>query len=1128
MPTIYDNIENKLIDGLKEYIINSNRVDFCVGYFNLRGWKGISDSIDNLVGEEVIENDVPKNRFCRLLVGMHKPPIEIIKESFEAEEDDLLMDNSEVIKQKKQLAKEFREQLTLGRPTNEDETALKKLSQQLKDGKVVVKLHLEYPLHAKLYLAYLKNNKITPKVGYLGSSNLTLAGLSKQGELNIDVLEQDASLKLANWFEERWNNRWCIDITKELIEVIDESWATTKLIPPYYIYLKIVYHLSSEARAGLSEYKLPNQFQKELLDFQQKAVLLAVHHLHKRKGVVIGDVVGLGKTMIATAIAKLFEDDFNSDTLILCPKNLEGMWEDYRLKYSLRAKVIAQSVAERELKNLKRFKLVIIDESHNLRNNEGSRYKAIKEYLEINDSYVVLLTATPYNKSYLDLSNQLKLFIPEQKDLGLSPEKYIESIGGNVQFNTKHSGTYIRSIKAFEFSNMTDDWRELMRLYLVRRTRSFIKNNYAKTEQETNRKYLTFFDGTKSYFPNRIPKKVLYSFNSDDENDIYAQLYSEEVVNNINGLNLPRYGLQPYVNPNPSIRPTETEQKILDNLNRAGKRLMGFCRTNLFKRLESSGYSFLISISRHILRNYIFIYALENNLDVPIGKKFTHNLDNYIEDEDIDNIENDKLDNDLYLNLIMDNDVYNQKAEFIYNDYKNPKLVKKFDWLKPQFFNHTLKNDLINDCNELIKILQIGRKWNPTIDKQLIALNDLINLKHKNEKVLVFTQFADTANYLKYELHNLNTKNLEVVTGDDDKPTAKAHRFSPFSNNKSNEIKKEDEIRVLIATDVLSEGQNLQDCNIIINYDLPWALIRLIQRTGRVDRIGQKAENIYCYNFLPEDGLEEIINLRKTLTNRIKENASVVGSDETFFDGDPINLTDLYNEKSGILDGEKDDDSEVDLSSLAYEIWQNAIKKQPELQKIIPNLANVIYSTKRNDEFEKREGVILYTKTNEDNDILTWINKNGQIITQSQYEILKSIKCDIDTQAIDRLEEHHLLVDEAIRHIKKDTFEFGASLGKTTSVKYQVYTRMKNYCEVNSGSMFVNNTLKQAIEDILAYPMRDFAKEVIGRQIKYGISDEELTTLITSLKEEDKLVIKNEDGKNKRVFNIICSLGLRN
>ncbi len=276
MPKIYDNIENYLSKGLNETIEVSDRTDLCVGYFNLRGWRQIGDKIDDLRGSKVLEGDEEVHRCSRLLVGMQKLPIDIIKEHFSREEG-YQMDQAEAVKLKKRLALEFKEQLTIGTPTELDEKALRLLSRQLKNGKVIVKLHLRYPLHAKLYLAY-SNDKRVPVVGFLGSSNLTLAGLSKQGELNIDVLEQDAAIKLAKWFEGRWQDRWCIDITQELIQIIDTSWAAEELRKPFHIYLKIAYHLSREARAGINEFKLPKIFQKELLDFQQKAVLVAAHH----------------------------------------------------------------------------------------------------------------------------------------------------------------------------------------------------------------------------------------------------------------------------------------------------------------------------------------------------------------------------------------------------------------------------------------------------------------------------------------------------------------------------------------------------------------------------------------------------------------------------------------------------------------------------------------------------------------------------------------------------------------------------------------------------------------------------------------------------------------------------------
>ena len=270
-------------------------------------------------------------------------------------------------------------------------------------------------------------------------------------------------------------------------------------IPPYHIYVKIAYHLSQEARAGLTEFRIPRDFGNRLLDFQTAAVKIAAHHLNKRGGVIIGDVVGLGKTLMATAIARVFEDDHGLETLIICPKNLVPMWEDYREQYRLRARVLSISRVIGALPDMRRYRLVVIDESHNLRNREGKRYRAIQEYIRENESKCILLSATPYNKTYQDLSSQIRLFVREDEDLGIRPERLLREIG-ETEFIRRHQAP-VRSLAAFEQSEYADDWRELMRLYLVRRTRSFIQENYATTDSTNGRKYLTFDDGTPSYFP---------------------------------------------------------------------------------------------------------------------------------------------------------------------------------------------------------------------------------------------------------------------------------------------------------------------------------------------------------------------------------------------------------------------------------------------------------------------------------------------------------------------------------------------------------------------------------------------------------------------------------------------------
>lgn len=545
MPRIFDNIDNSLLPALCETLALSQRADFCVGYFNLRGWRQVGEYVEAWQGGD--------GHCCRLLVGMQQMPQDQLRSAMSLLHGENDIDQATAIVLKRKLAQDFRDQLTIGIPTNQDEAGLRRLAAQITSNKLVVKLFLRHPLHAKLYL-HFRPDPVNPTTGYLGSSNLTFAGLSKQGELNIDVLDHDACNKLAKWFEDRWTDRFCIDISKELVEIINTSWARPEPIPPYHIYVKMAYHLAQEARAGLNEFRIPADFGNTLFEFQKAAVKIAAHHLNKRGGVVIGDVVGLGKTLMATALARIFEDDHGVETLILCPKNLVPMWEDYRQQYRLRAKVLSVTNVQRDLPDLRRYRLVLIDESHNLRNREGKRYRSIAEYINTNDSRVILLSATPYNKTYLDLSNQLRLFIDENDDIGVRPERLLRELG-ETEFIRRHQCP-VRSLAAFEKSDFADDWRDLMRLYLVRRTRSFIQDNYAKLDTENDRKYLEFPDGTRSYFPLRVPKTVKFVINPRDANDQYARLFADDVLKTVNNLTLPRYGLGNYQKPSPHKPPS--------------------------------------------------------------------------------------------------------------------------------------------------------------------------------------------------------------------------------------------------------------------------------------------------------------------------------------------------------------------------------------------------------------------------------------------------------------------------------------------------------------------------------------------------------------------------------------------
>lgn len=1123
MSKIFDNSseEKKFKNILKDVIIEDSvkRIDMCVGYFNLRGWDFIAEEIEELEGAYVYEEDDRVFRTSRLLIGMYQAPEELIRLQYKNKR---LPDSDYAQKCKRKIAEDFKRQLLIGKCTAKDEVTLRVLCRQLKEGKVCVKLYLKEPLHAKLYLAHT-NSSLKKIYAFLGSSNLTYSGLAGNGELNTEVNDTNDDEYLAQWFDDRWNDRLSIDISKDLVEVIENSWASADDIPPYCIYLKTAYLLSQDARTGMAEYTLPPMFKKELFEFQETAVKIAAKHLNneKRGGAMIGDVVGLGKTITACAIAKVFEQQYYASTLIICPANLQVMWQKYIDRYDLKATVTSMQ-KRMDVENMRYYKLVIIDESHNLRNSEGSRYHNIKDLINVMDCKVLLLTATPYNKDFSDLGNQLKLFLDPDFDLGIRPESYIQEIGGERQFLMKHNEVFIRSIKAFEQSERVEDWRELMKLFLVRRTRTFIKDNYALTDPISNRKYLQFNDGHKSYFPDRIPVAVKYK---TKENDQYSRLYSDRMIDTMKELKLPRYGLSHYIDEEKKNEAGKNDRKYLENLSRAGQRMMGFCMSTFFKRIDSSGYSFLLTIYRHILRNMVFIYAIENKLDLPIGDE---NVlpDDFLEDTDtgtlptINSPENILKVTNGKITISTDEKLYQSLAKDYYQSIilKGGSNVRRLD---STYFKRSLKTQLEKDCKTLFGILDICDGWDVAEDQKLSELENLLTVKHPKEKVIVFTQYSDTAKYIYNQLVKRGIESIEFVTGNTENPTAIVDRFSPKSNNATIETKKE--VRVLIATDVLSEGQNLQDAHVIVNYDMPWAIIRLIQRAGRVDRIGQEAEKILCYSFFPAEGVEKVIKLRKRLNDRINENANVVGSDEIFFEGNEQNLQDLFNEKAGTLDDE--DDSDVDMASYAYQIWKNATDAKPELKKIIPAIPEKAYSTKRNTGNSIDEGVLTYAKTSSDSDILTWVDRNGRIVTQSQLTILKAMSCDSKTPPVEPLENHHELVDRAISSVSEMNTKTSGILGSRFSTKFRVVSMMETFMEQNP--IFATPELKEAINQVYNYPLREQSKFTLGQMLKRGDMVDDFSEYLTEMYRANQLCVIADENDNKEA-RVICSLGLKN
>ena len=1097
MPLVLDNIDARVEDALLASLASSQTLDVAVGYFNLRGWALIANAVDRWPAPP---GGPPK---VRVLVGMTETPQNEMRRLAWGRQPDT-MDQKTAVRHRADLVKEFREQLEVGLPVVGDETTLRTLRRQIKDGDVEIRLHTSHRLHAKLYLCH-RDDTAAPRVGYVGSSNLTKSGLRTQGELNVDVLDGDATNKLSVWFNNRWEDRLSLPVTPHLVHVLDESWASGTLLHPYLVYLKMAYHLSKEAREGLISYGLPASMQKELLEFQAAAVKIAARIVTQKNGAMIGDVVGLGKTLVGTAVARLLQEENGYETLVVCPKNLTGMWEGYLHDYEVRGKVMSLSMVHKLLPEERRHRLVIIDEAHNLRNERRRDHRALKAYISDNDSKALLLTATPYNKELSDLAGQLSLFLDSDMDLGLRPERAIAEVG-EVDFELACSGR-TSTLGAFKRSEHLEDWQTLMSHYLIRRTRRFVEENYAETDSK-GRKFLHFGDGTVFYFPKRLPVPVEREVK---QNDPAWPMICDTTLNAIRDLKLPRPKMGTYLNPRHEPA-TPYEVKLLADLREAARgNLAGFNRIMLFKRLSSSGPAFLASLRRHRLRNLVAVHALDNNLPVPIGS-----VSNALWPVEID-IDGDDMDDD---GALIQREGISPDLAYARLEAKKPRSVR---WAPADAFVGRFRKHLLHDADLIGQLLDRFGIWTPETDGKINGLEELITRQHPNEKVLVFTEAADTANYVTEELHRRGIESVALVTGNSENPTRTARRFSPISN-RSRPEELGGELRVVISTDVLSEGQNLQDAHIVVNYDLPWALVKLIQRAGRVDRIGQTSPEVVLYSLMPSNTLEGEITLRGRIRERLAENAELLGSDEQFF-GDEREreiIHGLYDESSNYMLTDAVDD--VDPVSMAYEIWRHAQDQHPELAQRASSLPNVVHSTRESPDRSGRSGVLVHSQTVTGSDAFAFVSPDGEQNRITAQEALTLAACDPATPPLRRLEDHYELTAAAFDGPLRTPP--GQTTGALQGVRGRVWQKLHAHMDTFANNLlFTLADLRIAHDSINERPLRESATQTLAKALNER-SPEDLAALVVNLWQDGMLCILPQTTTQTEPT-IICAMGFR-
>ena len=587
-------------------------------------------------------------------------------------------------------------------------------------------------------------------------------------------------------------------------------------------------------------------------------------------------------------------------------------------------------------------------------------------------------------------------------------------------------------------------------------------------------------------------------------------MLSDTTLDAVKSLKRPRYSLHDYLT---GIEPAdEDERRLIGDLQRASRgTLDGFNRVMMFKRLSSSGPAFLLTLRRHLLRDRVFLHAVEHCLPIPVGPldRAVWNLDSGIED--------DGIFDDAEIELTPEQ-AYQQLVEH---------RPRKLRWLGPDHLNDSFVGDLTHDIDSIEKMLARFGHWDQASDGKIDTLARLILERHADEKVLVFTEYTDTAAYIVRSLAQRGVEDIAMVTGQVGNATELARRFSPGSHPFGLDAG-EHELRVLVSTDVLSEGQNLQDARVVVNYDLPWAIVKLVQRAGRVDRIGQAAERVVLYTLLPAESVEDEIDLRGRIRDRLEENARLLGSDERFLGDDREReiVTGLFDEHSEWDLGAVDD---VDPVSMAYEIWRTAERDHPALAKRVEAMPNVVYATLEADPNEEHHphapAVVVHSQTVTGSDAFAIIHRSGDAHRISPQEALRMARCEPETPPRPPLTDHHDLVSAAFEGPLTTPPEKVAVV--PTGVRGRCYEKLKTYRSNPQLDLLApEDDLDAALEDLRKFPLQPAALQTLARAVR-ARTPADLAALIVDLHRERMLCQYADASTTRFEPRVICSMGFR-
>ena len=936
---VIDNRRVVLRDELMKILPETTDASIAVGYFFISGLAVIIEPLSRVKTRLLISTSTNAATAEALLEGLHN--LRAIRK--EVEKTNYINNDSraEVLKD---ASAGMKESLELMSQTADDKNTVKRLIDMIAKQKLEVRIYPKEKLHAKAYLFESRSSSLVQGVGIVGSSNLSIAGMSQNSELNLKTYHSPDLKQLLGWFNELWEIS--VPFNNDLKIIMEESWAG-RVYSPYELFLKAAY-LEHKDKL-VEQHKIdpvwgttfPNLFQ-----FQKNAVDQCLTMFELYGGVIIGDVVGLGKTYVGIALLKYLQLQ-GYRTMIVCPPSLVPMWDKFCEDYEVDAKVLSRGKLSQENYDLYRdyrYKsrdLVLIDESHHFRNNNTRQYENLQQFMQARNASAILLTATPFSNTANDIKNQLMLF----------HRSHVTQI---PPANETDLDAYFRMVNNGE-ANLVD----LLRNIMIRRTRRYVLNQWGHIDKQ-GRKYL-MIDNKKMYFPHREMKTIRYNINK-----VYKRKY-RTIVGYIDekNLTLTRYSVGRH------LKDEYKNAEPYRELSVAGQKLVGLIRTLLLKRMESSLEAFKSSIRHYINTHTIFIKLLEEGI-MPIGDV------SYTSMYELAQTDPDAIDDPTTI------EEFKKKLE----RGGGPKY-------KLDAFNvESLIQEIQNDIETFEKIEGLINRLTPIGDEKLQLLQKLLD-GYSDKKVIIFTEFSTTAKYLYQHIKWVGNK--EQVDSETNNIIQSARRFDPKNNpGDYSSVAESDEITLLITTDVLAEGVNLQAGNVIINYDFHWNPTRLIQRAGRVDRIGSENTTVYVHNFLLDPEMEEDLGLELAVDAKIDRIQQIIGEDHKILkENERVNTADNYAIYSGdneILDHEEANPLEpTPIEKLLREIQI----KNPELWKRIQTIPDGIQGSDHL--FSNRGGRLLLACESSD--------KNGEKF-QKYYFVDKNHVIDEirATQALQLLE----------------------------------------------------------------------------------------------------------------------------